>query len=251
MLRDVLEFFKEQLVDLEKARVPVYTDKFGRSFNIDSVPPHINHPQPSLVKMSTLSSLVQYIKADYDELIANFGGQVFVANVGEVYLYSKTLAVHNDLERMMLVKCSTLERPALFELSSYTLTMALPALMTMYAQNDDRDALIEALSNVTDSSSINVSDNGFGAEITYKSGTTAQSVAVSNPVELRPYVTFPEIEPLPIPYVVRMGSNGKADGDIRVSTIAAGGDRWRVDYTEAIGAYLRNHLDGTGIEVYS
>lgn len=113
----------------------------------------------------------------------------------------------------------------------------VPYLKACYQPTEDRDILMSALGNIVDEESVTTEDDGVSQSVATKSGVRlVGTTQLPNPVYLRPFCTFPEIDAQPErPFVFRLAPNGKA-----ACLLEADGGAWQGD---AI-CKIRDYLDG-------
>ena len=83
-------------------------------------------------------------------------------------------------------------------------------------------------------------DDGFTQTVTARAGVAlVEEVKVPNPVTLRPYRTFMEVEQPPSSFVLRLRSGDKSPN---VSLHEADGGQWKLEAIRAIKAFLAEQL---------
>lgn len=86
-------------------------------------------------------------------------------------------------------------------------------------------------------------DDGVTQKATIKTGLASKGDAiVPNPVCLRPYRTFLEVEQPESAFVFRMKQDNY--GSVMCAVFEADGGAWKMDATQAIKEYLQRELDG-------
>lgn len=189
----------------------------------------------SAIEMSTLTGLVDYIKAqiDYstDKMI------VQVVSPTEVKLIS---ALDDDRKRETLVEV-TAQIPEF----SYGRYMGneqfIIALQSKFIGNDDRDLLLKFAGTVKNESIAQYGDDGVSQKATIKTGvSTVGDAIVPNPVKLRPFRTFLEVEQPESAFVFRMRQNER-DG-VECAIFDADGGAWKNAAMKSIKEYLKFEL---------
>jgi hypothetical protein len=91
-------------------------------------------------------------------------------------------------------------------------------------------------------------DDGVSQTVTARSGIAKLvSMEVPNPVVLRPFRTFPEIEQPASNFVLRME---RRDGKLpRVALFETSDNQWKVEAVKKIGTYLRDQ--NLGIPIFA
>jgi hypothetical protein len=102
------------------------------------------------------------------------------------------------------------------------------------------EGLLQLLSSIKDEKIKTSEDNGYSQAVTARTGVAlVNQVKVPNPVTLRPYRTFMEIEQPGSSYVFRLKSGDKAP---QVSLHEADGGQWKLEAIQGIKAFLAEAL---------
>jgi len=112
---------------------------------------------------------------------------------------------------------------------------------TSFAKDEALDALLAFIGNVKADTNVITRDDGVTQEMTAKAGVAnVKRVSLPNPVSLCPFRTFPEIDPVPELFVVRMHQQG--DNAAKVGLFEMGDATWYATTIENIKAYLQGAL---------
>lgn len=189
------------------------------------------------VEMSTLTSLIDYIKADIDKLSEKEGKLiVHVVSPTEVNLLSE---LDGDRKRENLVsvkaKLPKVRFNEFIDQESFIIMM-----QSMFVSNTDRGIVLQVAGNVEDGTIANYKDDGITQKATIKTGlANKDDVVVPNPVNLMPYRTFHEIQQPECSFVFRM-SNGNRG--VTCALFEADGGAWMNETMEQIAGYLMERL---------
>lgn len=197
----------------------------------------INHnPKAEPINLNTLSSLIDYIKSEFDDI-----GKVFVHIVSptEVRLYS---ALDYDREREWLVKV-TAQVPS-FRFNDFIgLEEFCINLQSKFIDGPDRALLLKFAGTVEAGTVSQYGDDGVTQKATIKSGVASKAeVLVPNPVALQAYRTFVEVDQPVTQYIFRMKQNSA--GGVTCGLFEADGGAWMIRAKEAIRGYLEEELEG-------
>ena len=228
MTREALQY----VVGLSEANIltinrDTYTDK--QVHRID------NNLRAAAIEMNTLSSLVDYAKAFADEMSDQM--LVQVVSPTEVKLIS---CLDADRKRECLVNVS-----AMIPEFAYGRYMDhesfIIALQSKFIDNDDRALLLRFAGTVKDESVAQYGDDGVTQTATVKTGiTSVEKAIVPNPVILRPYRTFVEVEQPDSAFVFRMRqSEGRG---VECAIFEADGGAWKNAAMRKIKGYLQSEL---------
>lgn len=189
------------------------------------------------IHMSTLTSLVDYIKGDIDK----FPGKMIIQVVSpeKVKLFSQL----NDLrerEELVVVEARVPE---------FSFNKFMPQenfiinLQSKFIDDpeSDRELILKFAGTVENGTIAEYGDDGVTQKATVKTGIASKGEAiVPNPVKLRPYRTFLEVEQPKSEFIFRMEQD-KYDG-IACAIFEADGGAWKIAATKAIKDYLQFEL---------
>lgn len=185
------------------------------------------------VEMSTLTGLVDYIKGRIDESTEKM--LVQVVSPVEVKLIS---ALDGDRKRETLVDV-TAQIPE-FAYGRYMDNETfLIALQSKFIPGDDRELLLKFAGTVEDGTVAQYNDDGITQKATVKTGIASKGDAlVPNPVRLRPFRTFVEVEQPESSFVFRM----KQGNGVECAIFEADVDAWKNVAMQNIKEYLQSEL---------
>lgn len=187
------------------------------------------------IKMNTLTSLVDYLRADIDGLVAKM--LVQVVSPTSVRVIS---ALDADRKREELVQANA-SIPD-FDYGRYIeQEKFIISLQSKFLPGDDRDLLLRFAGTVKDESITEYGDNGVSQKATIKTGVaTVGDAIVPNPVTLRPFRTFVEVEQPESKFVFRMRQNeGRG---VECAVFEADGGAWKNKAMESVKEYLKEEL---------
>lgn len=195
----------------------------------------IRHAEP--IKMHTLSSLIDYIKAGFDAHDKMF---VHVISPTEVQLYSEL-----DVERGRETFVDVVAAVPDFAFDRFMdHEMFCINLQTKFVDSPDRALLLKFSGTVEAGSIAEYGDDGVTQRATVKTGVASKDVAiVPNPVALTAYRTFVEVDQPTAQYVFRMQQN-KISGTVQCALFEADGGAWAIDAMQSIREYLSEALQG-------
>ena len=176
-------------------------------------------PMASNLSVNTLTALVDYIKGKPEELRES--SILHVVSPTKVLLFSGLIDERN--------------RESL---------MAAGAIVNEFRFDDYYDQerfLIElqVAGNIKSGTTANYSDDGVSQKTTIKSGVELADVIVPNPVKLRPYRTFAEIEQPESSYVFRIKDSERGP---HFELVEADGGLWKNATMKKIKEYLEFEL---------
>lgn len=189
----------------------------------------------SAIQMNTLTSLVDYLKTGVDSMADKM--LVQVVSPMKVRVLSMLDA---DRKREELVDVEAMIPD--FEYGRYMGNERfIIALQSKFIANDDRALLLQFAGTVKDESIAQYGDDGVTQKATIKTGITSVGDAVvPNPVKLRPFRTFIEVEQPESAFVFRMR---QAEGHgVECAIFEADGGAWKNAAMKSIKEYLQYEL---------
>ncbi len=120
------------------------------------------------------------------------------------------------------------------------------AMQSMFVQDDTTALLLKLIGNIKDEGVTNFNDDGVTQKVTAKTGISlVGSVPVPNPVTLRPYRTFMEVEQPASTFVFRV-KGGKGEPPY-CALFEADGRMWRLHAIKKIKEWLEFEIPGIKI----
>ena len=196
-------------------------------------------PKAAKIEMNTLSSLIDYIKANVDEMSGKM--IIHVQSPTKVQMYSE-LDIERKREYMVEVNAQVPE----FKFNQFTdhepFCINLQSKF-IDAPVSDRALLLKFAGTVEAGTVAEYGDDGVTQQATVKTGIASKKPAiVPNPVMLQPYRTFVEVEQPFSQFVFRMKQD-KYDG-IQCALFEADGGAWKIEAMRVIKEYLQEQLEG-------
>lgn len=201
--------------------------------------PRQKEPEPAPLGVGTLTSLVDYLLANRDALVAK-ETLVHIDGPGQVSVLSRLQGRFQ--QRFRYLTATAPSRMGSFRFGEFCeLESLLIALQSVFDRSGDRAAVLQLLGTVRDEAIKTNQDDGVSQTVTAKAGlAVVSSVPVPNPVALSPFRTFLEIEQPVSPFVFRMR---KKDGvGITAALFEADGGAWQSAAIASIRAFLVSKL---------
>ncbi len=232
MIRKALEY----IVGLSKPEVQTIN---GQVYADKSLCRISYNPKADEIEMNTLSSLVDYIKANIDEMSGKM--IIHVQSPTKVQLYSE-LDAERKREYMVKVTAQVPE----FKFNQFTDHEAFCINLQSKFLADpetDRALLLKFAGTVEAGTVAEYGDDGVTQKATVKTGIASKGEAiVPSPATLKPFRTFVEVEQPLSQFIFRMKQD-KYDG-INCALFEADGGAWKIEAMKAIKAYLEEQLCG-------
>lgn len=189
-------------------------------------------PRPSTLNLRTLNSLIDYLKSDLNGInnkrlmiVINSPTQIIVCEQDD-----------EDLDRNVLVTVEAITPTVNF--GRYEGASDFNVLLqSRFVDADDRSTVLEFASALKIEKGTDIIDNGISQVTTIKDGVASLAKATApNPVTLRPYRTFAEVEQPASQFIFRI--NALAE----MALFEADGGKWRLDAINNIASYLKAEL---------
>ncbi|WAI17466.1 hypothetical protein [Bacillus cereus] len=190
----------------------------------------VKEPTAVGITVNSLSGLVDYIKSEFD---GDHPLMIHVENPKNVSCFTK---VNNDFNRSIFMEAKALTPQFSFERFHDPENFNI-SLQSAFVRNDDCEAMLKVVGNVRDETINTYKDDGVSQTAVVQTGASRANAVVPNPVMLKPYRTFVEVEQPESPFVFRMQSGPKC------ALFEADGGAWKLQAIENIKKYLVEKLE--------
>ena len=199
----MMEGLKEALsyiVGLGKeAQQPKVVEIGGKTYCDKSLSRYGREDLAEPILANTLTSVVNYIKERNDELRESM--ILHIDSPTNVKLYSGLLA---EKRRETLFEINAIVNAFQFD-KWYDQERFLIELQANFVETEDLKTVMQVAGNIQAGTTANYGDDGVSQKTTIKSGITANAdVIVPNPVKLKPFRTFHEVQQPQSSYVFRI-----------------------------------------------
>ncbi len=227
MIKQALEY----LIGLGKANI-IYSD-YDETYS-DKPLHKINMPIAGAIHPQSLSAVVDYIKAGLDEdFISEETLLVHIEDPITVNVYGE---LNNNARRSYFIGARANVPDFRFGCWYNTETFNI-GLQSCFIDTEDRDVMLQVVGNIKEENVQTIGDDGVSQAVTAKAGVaTVATVKVPNPVVLKPYRTFIEVDQPESSFVFRMKSGPEC------ALFEADGGAWEREAMSNIKAYLEEHL---------
>lgn len=198
--------------------------------------PRKAEPEPAPLGLSTLESLVEYVKGRIDAgYIDARKAFVHIVDPATVRLCSGIFGEFN--QRATVAKVSAVLPAICFQQFVDPETFNIMLLAT-FEENEGRADVQQLVGNLTTEGVKTLADDGVSQVATARTGIVQRAtVKVKNPHLLKPYRTFSEVAQVESPFILRL-RGGSADTLPTVALFECDGGRWRLEATERIKKHL-------------
>lgn len=226
MIKEALEYLmnagKTEVIEINNQK---YTTK-----NVIRV----TAPTPEEIKTTTLTGLIDYIKANKDCFVPE-DRMIHVRSEHTVELLSP---IRHDATRICHLVCEA--KTPILRLNTYLDQESFNVMLqSCFLDVADRARVLSVISNIKEENVKNTSDDGVSQTVVARAGvTTVDYVQVPNPVKLVPFRTFIEVEQPESKFILRLKDGPQA------ALFEADGGEWRLAAMLRIKAYLEDKLPG-------
>lgn len=226
MLRKAFEY----IVDLAK---PVIIDIGDQTYSSKSLSRISYNPKAAEISMTTLSSLIDYIKSGVDTMQGKM--IIHVKSPTWVSMYS---ALDHERKRENVVEVNAKLPEFAFDRFIDHESFCI-ALQSKFIPTEDRALLLKFAGTVEAGTVAEYGDDGITQKATIKTGIAAKSDAiVPSPVKLKPFRTFIEVNQPWSQFIFRM----QGDRNIQCALFEADGGAWKLEAMKSIKGYLEEAL---------
>ena len=152
-----------------------------------------------------------------------------------VRLYSGLI---DERKREHLIRAEAIINQFSFD-RAYDQERFLIELQANFLETEDLKTIMQVAGNIKSGTTANYSDDGVSQKTTVKMGVELNDVIVPNPVKLRPYRTFAEIEQPESSYVFRIMDTNRGPA---FKLVEADGGLWKNGTMKKIKEYLEYEL---------
>ncbi len=225
------------IMDLKEESMKPQTIKIdGKDYCTRNLKRYHTCDMADALRINTLTALVDYIKGKgKDELRQST--IIHVVSPAQVRLIS---GLFDERVRECLIESNAIVNEFQFD-HYYDQERFLIELQANFLETEDLLKLKQVAGNIQAGTTANYDDDGVSQKTTIKSGIANQTdVIVPNPVKLRPYRTFAEIEQPESSYVFRI-SDGSRGPEFKL--VEADGGLWKHVVMTRIKEYLEYELN--------
>lgn len=218
-----------------EVKEPIVKEIAGKTYCNLQMYEYGQEPMASAIGASSLSALVEYIKNNTGEL-----KEKMIIHVERPDCVSLLSCLTADRKRENLFMCCA-QTSEFRNGAAYDQERFIIELQSNFEPTEDLKTLLRVAGNVEAKTTQNYGDDGISQKTTIKSGIASKTdVLVPNPVTLRPYRTFLEVEQPESQFVFRISEGRGGEPEFRL--IEAEGGLWKLKAVGSIKAYLKEML---------
>jgi hypothetical protein len=192
--------------------------------------------QPGTLKVATLTGFIDYVKNRAAD-VCKATCTIHVESHSQVHLISNLYGDCRQRDTFITAAFEDLFGKSFAFGQFYDHESFVVSLQTLFLDTHERAQVLRVIGTIKESAVREHSDDGVSQAVTAKAGVAlVAEVAVPNPVELRPFRTFREIEQPASLFVLRVRS--KPGDKPQCALFEADGGKWKLDAIQAIRQYL-------------
>lgn len=205
----------------------------------------ITPPEAHTLELHSLTGLVDYVKSGGDLIVDKGDLFIHVLSPSQVFLHGIMDEVWK--QRDTFLKISLIDNSFKFG-NWYEIEDFIVELQSKFILDDMVKDILQKITRIDQEASRTIEDNGLSQSTVIKKGvTTYAKVELPNPVELKPYRTFSEVEQPKSIFVFRIKSFHHEESLPRLALFDAGGNLWQYQAIQAIKNWLKEQLPDIAI----
>jgi len=233
----MLQKFVEKILSLDAIRQEKIGDHIYTKDGLSIVHPP-QHSKPAVLGFKTLQGLADYMNSQIDpERVEDSKLFVHVFDFDKVFIYGNIDPMN---ENIRFKYCEAGLDATAFKFDQFhDLERFIIALQSLFVYDEVIGGMIDMLGKLANETVVENKDDKFSQTIQVTTGITTRSkVKVENPLTLRPYRTFREIEQPSSQFILRL----RNQGGINCSLYEADGGAWKLAAIANIKKWLSEKI---------
>lgn len=190
---------------------------------------------PEALKINSLTGLVVYIEEKLD--VDDFDKERFILNIESPTRVSFVSELDADEKRAVYAVAEAITPEYRFD-HYYPIETFNIKLASAFCKTDNRQTMLQLSSAIKLDNGVQLSDDGVSQIATIKSGVASVDQAkLPNPVALKPYRTFLEVDQPESEFIFRLNDQPGA------ALFEADGSMWQLTAKASIASYLAEQLE--------
>jgi hypothetical protein len=229
--------FIEKIEEMAEVKI---IDVNGKKYSTGRLSLVSHDPRPDTIELCTLTGLVNYLNDGIDGLDKS---KLFihVKNYNEVFLLDNFSGDYAKRTVYVLVKLDPEMKSFSFG-TWFDQETFIINLQSQFVQNDDLTNVLRLVGNMKAEKVVNHNDNGVTQTVAAKKGITLSEYEdVPNPVFLKPFRTFREIEQPESAFIFRVRDSREGIPPA-CALFEADGSEWRIEAIERIKNWLLENI---------
>lgn len=188
------------------------------------------------LNLSTLTSLVDYIKSNKDNL--DYKNLILIVNNYDEVILKTSIDSSNKRDKII----SCVARTKAFEFNRFlNKENFIIGLQSQFCDTEERNNLLKILAVTQEEAGVINEDNGISQSVKTKKGVVlGENTVIPNPIQLAPFRTFTEINQPTSQFVFRIKNEC---GSLDMALFEADGGIWIIECMQRIKLYLEKQLE--------
>ncbi|MFV0470322.1 MAG: hypothetical protein ACK5MK_15540 [Dysgonomonas sp.] len=229
-----MDLTREAIEKIEEMAEVTVVDIEGIPYSKDKLNP-VSLPKPSALTTRSLTGLVDYLKANVDELRPE-ELIIHIYDCEHVALISSLDGAFRKREEYLMTEAllPNITLNSFMDRESFNIM-----LQSRFVDIADRAAVLASIGKMRYENEVKMEDDGITQTVASKAGVAlVREEQIPNPVRLAPFRTFTEVEQPISPFILLV------DDKCRVGLFEADGGAWRNEAMKKIKEYLDYELSG-------
>jgi hypothetical protein len=196
---------------------------------------------PSAIEVSTLTGLIDYLNNKTEEHL--YADRDLIIHIVDHKTVAFKVGSDSEGRRSTMVLCKAQVPGITFDryVDSENFNVML---QSCFIKNDDLETVLRVVGNIKEENVKNTGDNGISQQVVARKGVAQlENVIVPNPVTLKPFRTFIEIDQPSCKFVLRM-----KDGP-ECALFEADAGAWKLDAMQTIKTYLAEKINNKDVKI--
>lgn len=234
---------KEAIEKIASMAEPRIIQVGGKNYSTGKLFPALM-PIPEPLKVTTLTGIKDYLTHDPDAILSS-GDDVLIIHVNS----HSAVTVHGTLigsfEQRKTYLRAELQAVQSFNFGQYYQPEDfIVGLQAFFIPDETTAAILSIVGNIKDSIVASYSDDGVSQAVKIRQGVQrVENTPVPNPVLLRPYRTFREIDQPASRFLLRMRSGASSDSPPTIALFETDGGEWRLQAISRIRDWLAENTE--------
>jgi hypothetical protein len=216
----MLKEFVEKICDLSICTA----ERGGRLLTSKPLIP-VRETEPAPLKARTLAAVLEYAERFASEDMESGDVFVHVEDFRTVHIRGRLYGAENQRDTFLTAEAYEVAHKFGANL---TLEDFIVYLQSAFVQDENTARILRVVGNIVEEGGTEYADDGVTQRVTARSGITRREIVdLPNPVELRPYRTFPDAEQPQGLFVLRIRPSVESGGKPTCMLVEADGGAWK------------------------
>jgi hypothetical protein len=240
MATDNQHFPSDLVRAIQESVTPEFLEFDGLEYSSHRLYLPPTEPTIDTLDLTTLSGVVGYRKRLLAEPMF-----IHVISPTQVALYGPEEGRYKQRDRHVLADCKSIIGNGFRFGEFMEIEQFIINLQAQFVATDERAMLLAVVGNLASENVRTLEDDGVSQAVEVKTRMAQRNVTrAPNPISLRPYRTFPEVEQPASDFVFRL-KQGKEGQMPQAAHFAADGGRWKIEAITAIAEWIDTQLSAT------